>query len=99
MSFTKAPDNSDFESKSVTLSFKSGNDWAWKRFEVHVRTNTHYLEGMVNGSMDVKDTLGGLPRSEVSVYGWLVPLLVGCGKAEISWQQDVMDENCSSCDG
>lgn len=45
-----------------------------------------------------KDALGHLPRSEVSVYGWLVPLPVGCGKAETSWQKGVMGEYCSSCD-
>lgn len=42
---------------------------------MHVRTNTHYPEEMTNGSISVTDTLGGLPRSEVSVYGWLIPLL------------------------
>lgn len=70
----------------------------WKRFKVHVRTNTHYPEGMTNGGISVTDTLGGLPRSEVSVYGWLVPLLVGCGKTEPSWKKDVMDKNCPSYD-
>ena len=66
---------------------------------MHVRTNTHYPEAMTNGSISVTDTLGGLPRSEVSVYVWLVPLLVGYGKTEPSRQKDVMDENCSSYDG
>lgn len=43
---------------------------------MHVRTNTHYPEGMADRSIGVTDTRGGPPRSEVSVYGWLVPLLI-----------------------
>lgn len=66
---------------------------------MHVRTNTHYPEGMADRSIGVTDTRGGPPRSEVSVYGWLVPLLIGCGKTEPSWQKNVMDKNCPSYDG
>lgn len=35
----------------------------WKRFEVHVRTNTHYPEGMADRSIGVTDIWGGPPRS------------------------------------
>lgn len=74
------------------MGFKLGNGWIWKRFEAHIRkTYTTLKEWLVEVQM-FRDALESLPRSEVSVYGWLVPLPVGCGKAGTSWHKGVMGE-------
>lgn len=80
------------------MGFKLSNDWVRKRFEMHIKTNTRHLEGIVEAWM-LKDALRSLPRSEVSsLWLWLVPLPVGCVKARTSWQEGATGENCSSCD-